>query len=390
MSKRIWAVLAMAFFMGLALTGVAAARHLHLQQQKQEQEQKFAQTVANIRLMKPWPVYSRDYGGVLLLSDSPEYISEYGILYSDVIRGDARIFYYHVNVTGRPGKLAVVLENMGTQRTQVIVSRFAMPEPSGNYYRVGKDTQIGYMRIPQPVGKIPLEAGSRNLLNPLMGAELLEPQKLAVGMYDISAGERIKVTVVFCPEHSNPLDFVQRARILPRDKAALRGTFKGMNRTISARRTYDPSKDGLVYIPLGDNEYDRYKQGVDATDGTPVVNYGNYGVLYRLELPTMGSLPVKVLLTPLGGPYAGAVRVETGRRTAKVVHTPAGRLYFGADTFADLVPDMGKNVILTEDFELAHIGNYKPYRNFALEYSPPGASNLPVLLILAPADRHSQ
>ncbi|MBP3781206.1 MAG: hypothetical protein ILA30_06035, partial [Selenomonas sp.] len=77
MSKRIWAVLAMAFFMGLALTGVAAARHLHLQ--KQEQAQKFAQTMANIRLMKPWPVYSRDYGGVLLLSDSPEYISEYGI-----------------------------------------------------------------------------------------------------------------------------------------------------------------------------------------------------------------------------------------------------------------------------------------------------------------------
>jgi hypothetical protein len=98
--------------------------------------------------MKPWPVESRDSGGVLLLSDSPEYLAEYGILYSDVIKGDARV--------------------------------------------------------------------------------------------------------------------------LPKDKVALRGTFKGMNRTISAKSAYDPQRDGLVYIPLGDDEYDRYKQGVDA--GTSLCN----------------------------------------------------------------------------------------------------------------------
>ena len=212
--------------------------------------------------MKPWPVESRDSGGVLLLSDSPEYLAEYGILYSDVIKGDARV--------------------------------------------------------------------------------------------------------------------------LPKDKVALRGTFKGMNRTISAKSAYDPQRDGLVYIPLGNDEYDRYKQGVDATDGSQAVNYGNYGVMYRLELPTMGSQPVQVMLTPLGGVYAGAVRVEEDRQLAKVVHNPTGRLFFGDVTPANLELHLGKNVILTSDFELSHMGSYKPNRNFALQYSPPGASNLPVLLILAP------
>jgi hypothetical protein len=114
------------------------------------------------------------------------------------------------------------------------------------------------------------------------------------------------------------------------------------------------------------------------------VNYGNYGVMYRLELPTMGSQPVQVMLTPLGGVYAGAVRVEEDRQLAKVVHNPTGRLFFGDVTPANLELHLGKNVILTSDFELSHMGSYKPNRNFALQYSPPGASNLPVLVILAP------
>ena len=258
MNMRSLVVLVMAFFIGAVFTGVAAVRPVHAQQQ--EKAQKPAQTLA--RLMKPWPVESRDSGGVLLLSDSPEYLAEYGILYSDVIKGDARV--------------------------------------------------------------------------------------------------------------------------LPKDKVALRGTFKGMNRTISAKSAYDQQRDGLVYIPLGDDEYDRYKQGVDATDGSQAVNYGNYGVMYRLELPTMGSQPVQVMLTPLGGVYAGAVRVEEDRQLAKVVHNPTGRLFFGDVTPANLELHLGKNVILTSDFELSHMGSYKPNRNFALQYSPPGASNLPVLVILAP------
>ena len=98
--------------------------------------------------MKPWPVESRDSGGVLLLSDSPEYLAEYGILYSDVIKGDARVFYYHVNVMDRPGKLAVVVENMGSRRTQVVVERSAMPEPDLDYLQVGKNTQISYIHGP--------------------------------------------------------------------------------------------------------------------------------------------------------------------------------------------------------------------------------------------------
>ena len=336
------------------------------------------------RIMKPWPVETKDSGGVLLFSDSPEYVRDYGILYRDVVQGEARIFYYHVNVTARPGKLAVVLENLGQKNTQVVITRGGMAIPNTNYFEVGKGLEIAYMHKAQPEKKVFLEAGGTALLQPAM-EDLLEPQKLMSGMYDFHTQERVRVSVVFCPADADPVTFVRTAKVLPKDKEALRGTFPGMNRTVKAKRPYDPDKDGLVYIPIGDNRYDAYKQGIDATDGSLALNYGNYGVVYRYELPLRGRNTTRLLLSPLGGTYAGAVRVEADKREERLVHTPMGSLFFGGDTPPDLEANIGHNILLHEEFELANIGTYKSYKRFALEYSPPGASNMPVLLILSPA-----
>ena len=132
------------------------------------------------RIMKPWPVETKDSGGVLLFSDSPEYVRDYGILYRDVVQGEARIFYYHVNVTARPGKLAVVLENLGQKNTQVVITRGGMAIPNTNYFEVGKGLEIAYMHRAQPEKKVFLEAGGTALLQPAM-EDLLEPQKLMSG-----------------------------------------------------------------------------------------------------------------------------------------------------------------------------------------------------------------
>ena len=345
---------------------------------------QYAEWPLSSHLMKPWPVETQDSGGVLLFSDSPEYVKEHGILYRDVVQGEARIFYYHVNMTAQPGRLAVVLENLGAKSTTVVITRGAMSIPSTTYFEVGKGVEIGYMRMPQPEKKVFLEAASGKLLHPGMD-DLLEPRKLMSGMYDFRTSERVQVSVVFCPANVDPVSFVRNAKVLPKDKEALRGTFTGMNRTVKAKRPYDPEKDGMVYISIGDNRYDAYKQGVDATDGSTALNYGNYGILYRYELPLRGKNPTCMMLTPLGGPYSGAVRVETGRKEDRLVHTPRGQLFFGEVTPPDLEADIGRDILLTENFELTNIGNFNAYKRFALEYSPPGASNMPVLLILAPS-----
>jgi hypothetical protein len=118
------------------------------------------------------------------------------------------------------------------------------------------------------------------------------------------------------------------------------------------------------------------------------MNYGNYGILYKLEVPTRGKVLTRMMLSPLGGSYAGAVRVVPGKREERLVHTPAGRLFFGEETPGDLAAEFGRNILLTPDFELTTIGSFRSYRKMMVEYSPPGASNLPVLFILAPNSTH--
>ena len=171
----------------------------------------------------------------------------------------------------------------------------------------------------------------------------------------------------------------------------LRGTFKNMDRVLTGTRAYDPDKDGIVYIPLADNIHDLYRTGIDATDGSSVTDFGNYGINYWIEMPTVArGGAVKYFLCPLGGVYAGAMRVSVNGGRADMMQTPFGRTYFG-----DATPPESDTVqkareaglwILTKDAELADLGSYDDSDNVKFEFSPPGASNLPVSLILMPSN----
>ena len=97
-------------------------------------------------LMRKLAVKSSDKGGVLLFSDSPEKVLEDGILYSDVVKGDARLLFYHLNGTNADKKIAVVVENLSSKKNTVEISRGVVSEPSANYLEVGKEVQTEYMQ----------------------------------------------------------------------------------------------------------------------------------------------------------------------------------------------------------------------------------------------------
>ena len=116
--------------------------------------------------LKRWPVKVSDNGGTLLFSDSPEYVEENGILYSDVVDGNGRIFYYHLNNTNQNKKIAVVMENQGKYTAVVHVSRQALNQPSDNYLWVGKTAQQQFMES-QENRDIFVFAGRKKLLDKL-------------------------------------------------------------------------------------------------------------------------------------------------------------------------------------------------------------------------------
>ena len=339
------------------------------------------------RMMRRWEVSSYDTGGTLLFSDSPEYVKESGILYRDTVTGDARVLYYHLNDTAQPKKVAVILETEADLAT-VTVTRGGAAAPSTDYLHVGKVTQIGYFDTREMNERVHVTKERPRLLVPEMSTTVLAPGELVYGVYDFHANAPVRVSVIMYGADVDPFAFLRTARVLPRDEVALRGTFRGMNRIITSQKVYHPTMDGTVYFPIGDNLHDVYRHGIDATDGSPVVNYGNYGILYQIHIPTAGRENTRYFLSPLGGVYAGAMRAESGAHR-RMLETPATRPYFGDQTLPEPLNVAQAReeglLFLTRYTELSDLGTYASAQPVQFEYSPPGASNLPVNIILMPA-----
>ena len=72
----------------------------------------------------------------------------------------------------------------------------------------------------------------------------------------------------------------------------------------------------------------------------------------------------------------------------RLIETPSTRGYFGDQTLPESVDAAHARteglMLLTQNTELADLGSYPDYPPVTFEYSPPGASNLPVNIILMP------
>lgn len=325
-----------------------------------------------IKRIPEWPIRSADVGGTLLFSDSPEIVEQDGILYADTVQGDVRLLYYHLNGTVKEKKIVVVAENQTDEVAEITITNYAMGGPSEDYLYVGKSTQTEYF-AKKNVGFCYVGAHEKKLLSPKFSRIIVKPDKLVYGIFDFTTKVPVKISVMMMPANADPLKFIENAKVLPADRSRLRGTFTGMDRIIKAEKVYNSKKDGTVAVTLADGVLDRYRTGIDATDGSLVENYGNYGVLYKINLPTNGSGKTRYYLNPRGGVYAGALSVSSGRRDrlSEMVETPRNLPFFGDGR---------------RETDTTYIGEYDSFSEVWFEFSPPGASNLPARLILTPAD----
>ncbi len=317
----------------------------------------------DILKLPEWQVTSTSYGGRLLLSDSPEMVAGDGILYQDKVAGDARLFFHHVNATSVPKRLVVLLENAGPAAATVTVHQQGVGGPGYDWMAVGKAAQEAYLA----------GGGIRQIDVPAGGAAALyeaafKPNMLINGIFDFIADGPVNVRVMMLPLDADIKKFARQAKVLPPDAQKLRGTFEGKDRMLVPMKVYNPQADGPVALTLADNALDQYVTGVDATTGEKVLNYGNYGVVYKLFLPADGEGKTAYYLNPRGGDYAGALGIRHKYAAAPPVPTPSGVTAFGHNKLTDF----------------AHVGTFGGGESLWLTFSPPGASNLPVKLIIVP------
>lgn len=316
------------------------------------------------------PVTVTEQGGKLLLSDSPEMVPADGIMYQDTVSGDVRLFFHHVNATKELKKIVVLLVNSSTETANVVVSKYGLGGPSLDYLAVGKVAQMNYLNQNE-VELIEVPANGSALLEPILNDTVVAPDALVNGIYDFKTNSPLKVVVMMLPVDSDPAEFAAKATVLPTDSQRLRGTFPGSDRLIVPSKVYNSVNDGVMGITLADHKLDTYVSGIDATDGSKTLNYGNYGVMYKLFIPTAFEQQYDVYLNPRGGEYAGGVKVKYRHQQENTIGTPADKLFFGTKTITDLAP----------------LGSYAGGQSLWLTFSPPGASNLPIKIILAPTTK---
>ena len=314
-----------------------------------------------------WPVNSLSYGGKLLLSDSPENVPGNGIMYQDTVSGDARLFFHHVNSTAIPKKVVVLLTNHGKNTAHVNVYQYGLGGPGSDYLAVGKQAQTSYMAN-SDVYTVEVPAQGSALLADTLKYITVLPGQLVNGIYDFKADAPVEVKVMMMPVTADSVKFAATAQILPKDKDRLRGTFDKPDRMLVPTKVYNPQTDTKVAITLADNHVDEYIHGRDATDGSATTNYGNYGVVYKIYIPSAYNGKLACYLNPQGGEFAGAVSIKYRYRYLPLVAVPKDRTYFGGGTANDY----------------ALLGTFDGGQSLWFNFSPPGASNLPVRLVIMP------
>jgi hypothetical protein len=330
-----------------------------------------ANTYSTVKLdglhLPEWPVTVSSYGGKLVLSDSPEMVPDDGIMYQDRVSGDVRLFFHHVNATKEAKKIVVLLENAADQTAHITVTQHGLGGPSLDYLQVGKKVQQDYLEggnlyLLEIPGK-----ESRSLIS-FLDTSIVEPNMLVNGMYDLKIDSPVTIKVMMMPLDGNIAEFAAKAKVLPADEYRLRGTFEGKDRLVVGTQSYDSKKSGAVALTLADNKIDQYVTGIDATDGTPTLNYGNYGIVYKLYLPSMSGGTMSYYLNPRGGEYAGWLGLEYRHQGANTIPTPGDTMSFGSSKIS----------------ESAYLGTYESGKAVWMTFSPPGASNLPIRIIITP------
>lgn len=365
----------------------------------------------------------------LLLSDSPEYVKEPGIVAAGTLHGKSRIYFYHVNEQTAPMKVGILLENKGNAPAFVEIERAIYAKPNSDYFKVGRElskkeiatsqlnlgtwaqegvnipvrskvmkkdikqekenlAQSKKIKAKRIEGEIEKDVTSRSIslvsydtsgtefvlrpgeVRPIfteLEKVLMKQDDLFSGIIDFSTTEPVYASVAVMEPKSTVTYGLPLLPIHPMDDVELRGTYEGMRRFHIVEPQFN-SDAGPASFEIANDREDAFISGVDeTTNGKVVKNKGNYGVSNVYVLHTEGKTPYALYFNPLGGAFSGTFRLTSSKGT-RTYDIPVKGPYLGHQTIYDTQ--------LLDEFD-------KP-EDLLLEYMSPGASNLPVRFLLIP------
>lgn len=311
--------------------------------------------VLDMQLIDPAVTMNKE---IIMVSNSPETIPGDGILYSDVLSGQNRLYYHHLNGTEETKKIYLMAINQGSEPVQVILKKWGVAGPA-DPMAVGRAAAYRYFDFDiSNVLQLKVQPGEKIILNEDI-SNIVKPDNTIHGLFDIKASDELLFSVVAVGDQ-NPVTDYDTLAILPRDGKHIRGTFPMANRTMSVQ-VGGEEPERLI---IADGEDDAFLYGEDKNTSKMghhnlrSHNSGNYGVIYSIKIKAQNR--VGVLFSPRGGVFAGA-----GEWSEEAFY----------------LPNKG---ILKPQTEYAMIGVVEPGKEKVLKFIPPAGSYLPINLIFVP------
>lgn len=361
-------------------------------------------------------------GPALHLSNSPEVVTQPGVLYRSEARGDFRLMYHHLNRSHQSQHLYVIAENKGAFPVNLKTIKSGVGGPTEDYMNLGQIVALRYLES-KTSSTVTIEPGEKAILN--QGLRHLNYNEAVTGMQDLRADGPIIISVVMGPEKApEPDPKPQPVRKLPvpkpdlkpesgdqqlPEKDAVKDARKNdvdiiveegdvpaepeppvktpeeimqekinyllslpvLPSTSSQVRGLFPAADCVVNIRAGDGEmkkvvlgmevpgYDSWTSGADPLTGNQVKNVGNYGMLYHINISAAAK--TGVLFNPRGSIFKGAFLAPDG----KVYKVPQTSFFLSLKRAAI----MG---VLNKSSSAEYV------------YTPPSGSDTPVILALIP------
>lgn len=240
--------------------------------------------------------------GQLILSNSPETVKKKGLLYQSELLGKGRIVYHHVNDTeAKEVQLVIWLVNPNSEDCLLTLGAEGNMGPSGHYLRAGKEALEAYHFSKQ----------NKSLLISPFEKQILYCSSssgwpigtVLTGMMDIAVTQNVSIYIALIPQGCT-IDQMESEVLLEKSREE-RGNFPTLT---VCQEVYLPYAGNYYYLIEEDNK--KWLQGYDPTTHQKVINYGNYGIIYKISIHAMA--PTKVFLCPRGGIFQGMVKWENG------------------------------------------------------------------------------
>ncbi|KUK64803.1 MAG: Copper amine oxidase-like domain-containing protein [Desulfotomaculum sp. 46_80] len=275
----------------------------------------------------------------VFLSNSPEIITEDGVLFTENILGPTRICYHHLNGTTENKYVYLVATNTGFEAEQIFIGKQGTGGPGEAMY-TGRMAVYRYLAS-ESLPPITIQPGERKIFYtsaPIHAGQCID------GLFDIKTNQNILFSVVAAGS-PDLLPYNGLMEMLPEDEAHSRGIF--------------PVGSHFISIKLDNHEKSRLiiADGKDDLGNTE----NDYGVLYEITIEA--KYKTGVILVARGGVFEGA-----GKWDNQLVYLPSAGM---------LKPSVNGALI---DVLL-------PGERKTLSLIPPSGSFLPVNLIFIPLEK---